>query len=97
VDPYTLVLHLGSNDGFEVASRAGSVVVRVIGARPESSRTIRPFGAEIEVGAAVRLTAANVTVTRLVPEGDVPRAAETERRSAHHHAAFSWTSTTFRA
>lgn len=73
VDKRVLVIDLGSNDGIgrgdsvEIATRDGSVVVQVMSALPDSARTIRPIGAEVEEGAAVRLTAARATVTRSVP------------------------------
>jgi len=74
VDKRELVLDLGTNDGVErqsfveIATREGSVVVQVVSALPESSRTQLPLGVVIEEGAAVRVTAAAPTVTRSLPE-----------------------------
>ncbi len=74
VEKHELILDLGSNEGVsrgdsvEIATRDGSIVLQIIGALPDSSRTIRPMGVEVEEGAAVRLTAARATVTRSVPE-----------------------------
>ena len=54
-------------DSVEIATREGSVVVRVTVVEDERLRAVGPFGVLVEVGAAARLTAASPTAGRALP------------------------------